>query len=54
MKRCKAEYFFKGDSPQIFDLQRLTFKRLLRIIIEQMSTMQTCMWMDISLSSGRL
>ena len=19
MKRCKAEYFFKGDSPQIFE-----------------------------------
>ena len=29
MKRHKAEYFLEGDSPQIFDLYRLTFKRLL-------------------------
>ena len=53
MKRRKAEYFCKGDSPQIFDLQRLTFKRLSGVS-EEMSTMHTCIWMDISLSSGRL
>ena len=40
MKRCKAEYLFKDDSPQIFDLSRLTFKRLSGLS-EEMFTMHT-------------
>ena len=43
MKRRKAEYFL-NDSPQIFDLEKLTFKRLLGLS-EEMSTMHTCIWM---------
>ena len=40
MKRCKAEYLFKGDYLQIFDLRRLTFTRLSGLS-EEMSTMHT-------------
>ena len=53
MKRCKAEYLFKGDSPQIF--VKAYLQKIIRIIRGNVyHAYIACIWMDISLSSGRL
>ena len=52
MKRCKAEYFFKDDSLICKGLKYL--QKIILGLSEEMSTMHICIWVDISLSFGKL